>query len=197
MKKKLLILLIPIFVLLAVQPVLAAGILPACASSGRCTLCDIVQTVVNFGKFLMGFVGALVLLYFFYGGFRMLISAGIPENVKKGKDAMINAVIGLGIVLLAYSIVSIIISILTGGWQWEANLKCAALPGQTNWEAPPPTQGQVQGPGGSSSSDQPFLPPSILECGMRNSGGCTQANPTCSPGCTCDTAKGKCVPKEE
>ena len=153
MKKILFILILAAFILLA-RPVLAADlgpILPECASTGRCSLCDIIQTVVNFGEFLFGIVGALVLLYFCYGGLLMLISGGAGEKVKKGKDVLVNSVIGLLIVFLAYSGVNFLITAVTKqGWTWTGNLSCAPLPGPTNWNAPPPGQGAGGGQTGSA-----------------------------------------------
>ncbi|GEM_PF-4867556 len=49
--------------------------------------------------------GAVIL----YGGIRMLISSGSPDNIKAGKDAIFGALIGLGIVFGAFIIYNIVI----------------------------------------------------------------------------------------
>jgi hypothetical protein len=141
--------------LFVARPVWAASILTKCAETGRCTLCDIVQTGINFGIFLFGIVGALVLLFFFYGGFMMLISGGSSEKVKKGKDILVNATIGLFIVFAAYTGVNFIVSTITGGWDWAGNLKCAPLPAPVGWEAPSESQGAGPGKAGGLGGTAP------------------------------------------
>ncbi|MBD3359862.1 MAG: hypothetical protein GF365_04125, partial [Candidatus Buchananbacteria bacterium] len=148
----------------------AQGVLPACISTGRCTLCDMVQTAINIGLYLLGIVGALVLLFFVYGGFLMLTSGGAPDRIKKGKDVLINSVIGLGIAFLAYTVVTFTVSAVTkSGWDWQANLKCAELPAQIKYTAP--SNGGGSGGSGASCSKQ---------------ADCTDANEFCN-------AMGKCV----
>lgn len=110
-------------------------ILPECVVNGRCSLCDMIQTMVNFGEFLFAVSGALLLLFIFYGGFLMLISGGNPQTVGKGKSAMVNAVIGILIVFTAYMGVNFIIAAVTGNWDWAGNLKCAPLPKEEPWVA--------------------------------------------------------------
>lgn len=120
-----------------------AQILPPCTATGDCTLCDMVNVAINIGKFILAISGSFLLLFFIYGGFRMLISGGNPNEVKKGKDIIINALIGLAIVFLAYLIVAFILVVLSGGaiddpktWvesklicKCKSNLNCPA--GQT------------------------------------------------------------------
>ena len=101
------------------------AILPGCAATGTCNLCEMLEVVVNIGKFILGTVGGLALLFFVYGGFIMLTSGGKEDWVKKGKETLINAAIGLVIVITAYIVVVFIINAVGGGaWGWEAKLKC-------------------------------------------------------------------------
>lgn len=58
---------------------------------------------------LFGIVGSLALVMFIYGGFLWMTSAGSSEQVKKGKDIFIWAVVGLVVVFSAYSIVRFVI----------------------------------------------------------------------------------------
>lgn len=53
----------------------------------------------------MGMLGGVALLVFVYGGFEWLTSAGSPEKVKKGSQAMIWAVVGLFLIFGAYAII--------------------------------------------------------------------------------------------
>lgn len=64
---------------------------------------------------LLGFSGAIALLMFVLGGFYWLTSAGKPEQIKKGKDTLIWAVIGLVVIFSAYMLVGLVIDALQKG----------------------------------------------------------------------------------
>ncbi len=64
-----------------------------------------IQLAINVGAYLFTFIGALALLVFVYGGFKMIISAGDSAKIKEGKDAMVAAVIGI---VIAFSGVAIV-----------------------------------------------------------------------------------------
>lgn len=77
--------------------------------NGNTAGCDdvgvFVELAINIGALMFTFVGALALLVFVYGGFKMIISAGDSGKIKEGKDAMIAAVIGI---VIAFSGVAIV-----------------------------------------------------------------------------------------
>lgn len=60
-----------------------------------------VSLLTKIAKWLFGIVGAVALAVFIYGGFTILTAAGSAERVKKGKDALLAAVIGLVIIFTA------------------------------------------------------------------------------------------------
>lgn len=64
---------------------------------------------------LLGVTGSIALLMFVYGGFLWLISAGEAERVKKGKEVMKWAILGLVVIIGAYTIVSAIVTALESG----------------------------------------------------------------------------------
>ncbi len=72
---------------------------------------------VLYGRLVKGFVGvagAVALFFFIQGGFWWLASGGNDERIKKGKDTLTWAVLGLAVIFGSYFILSFIISILTG-----------------------------------------------------------------------------------
>jgi len=95
---------------------LAEGILPTpsadkCPSgyTGNCggyTLNDFVVLAVSIAKWILGIVGSLALLFFVYGGVTMIISAGSSEKIEEGKTILKNAVIGLVIVFVSWTIIN-------------------------------------------------------------------------------------------
>jgi hypothetical protein len=109
----------------------ATSILPTCVSEGYCTLCDILQLAINFGKFLLGIVGSLALLMFVYGGLMWLTSGGEASRIEAGKKILINSVVGVAITFFAWVVVAFVVSSLTTGnssFKWDVELTCAKLP---------------------------------------------------------------------
>ena len=89
--------------------------LPACVSTGRCTVDDVVRTGVAFANLLMSLSGVLFFATFVYGGGMYLLSFGRSDWVTKGTKAMTGAMIGMGIVLSAWTIVNYIATTLQMG----------------------------------------------------------------------------------
>ena len=61
-------------------------------------------------KTVLGIVGALALAMFVFGGFTWLTSAGSPDKIKKGKDILMWAVIGLIVIFTSYTLVDFILT---------------------------------------------------------------------------------------
>lgn len=74
---------------------------------------DLTQAISKISNTLIMLVGAVALLFILFGGFMMITSAGKPENVQKGKNAVMYAVLGLVLVILSYVIINFVISSLT------------------------------------------------------------------------------------
>ncbi|MCF7860278.1 pilin [Patescibacteria group bacterium] len=85
---------------------------------GKCTITnpldgagiDSPQTLI--GRIInsvLGVVGSLALVMFIYGGLIWMTSSGSSEQVKKGRDILIWAAIGLVIIFSAYGLVRFVI----------------------------------------------------------------------------------------
>jgi len=64
---------------------------------------------------IMGLIGTLALLMFVWGGIQYLISQGKPDQLKKAKDTLIYASLGLVIIFTSYTIVSALVKVLSTG----------------------------------------------------------------------------------
>ncbi|MFH1430815.1 MAG: pilin [Candidatus Uhrbacteria bacterium] len=74
-----------------------------------------IQVIIGYAiKAIFGLVGSIALAMFIYGGFLWMTSEGTSERIKKGKDTMVWAAIGLGTIFAAYAIVGFIIDRLAG-----------------------------------------------------------------------------------
>jgi len=90
-----------------------------------------IRTIINrIIRTALGFVGALFLAMFIYGGAVWMTAAGDEKKVQRAKLAIRNAVIGMFIVAFSYGIISIIFQ----------------------------AAGQVQGPGSTATSTTPASP---------------------------------------
>jgi hypothetical protein len=69
------------------------------------------QVIGNIIRILVGLTGVFFLGVFVYGGLLYLTSAGDPKAVQKGQAALVNAVIGLVVVLFSFVAVSLIVQV--------------------------------------------------------------------------------------
>lgn len=53
-------------------------------------------------------VGVLAFVYLIYSGILYITAAGNPDQAKKGQQGIINAIIGIIICILAFTIVSVV-----------------------------------------------------------------------------------------
>lgn len=76
---------------------------------------DLRISIMKIVRIILGFVGFIALLLTLYGGFIWMTSAGNAEKIAQAKKILVNAAIGLAIILSAFAIVSYIIFVLQGG----------------------------------------------------------------------------------
>lgn len=76
---------------------------------------DIRTIVANIIKWLLGLVGLILVVIIMYAGFLWMTAAGNEDQITQAKSTMRNAVIGLAIILSAYSIVLFVLNMLGVG----------------------------------------------------------------------------------
>src|SRR3989338_3334576 len=80
------------------------------------SLPDIVVGLINTA---LGFLGLIAVILILYAGFLWMTAGGNEERVKKAKETLKNAIIGLIIIFASYAIVAFIFrtfqSVTTGG----------------------------------------------------------------------------------
>jgi hypothetical protein len=70
----------------------------------------VIGRVINVAFSLLGIVAVVIIVW---SGWQWMMSGGVAADVQKAKDRIIAAVIGIAIMLLAYSITNFILSKLT------------------------------------------------------------------------------------
>ena len=69
---------------------------------------DLVQTISNLVGILLGVVGAIGVGYFIYGSYLYLTATGAPHQMERGKSAMMTALAGIVLAMVAYGVVELV-----------------------------------------------------------------------------------------
>lgn len=75
------------------------------------TAFQIIGSIINI---ILGFLGVIFLVLVIYGGFLWMTAGGNEEKVKKGRELIIHAAIGLAIILFAFLLTNFVIFRLVG-----------------------------------------------------------------------------------
>ena len=65
-------------------------------------------------KAILGIVGSLALAMIIFGGFMWVIAGGNDEKIKKGKDIITWAALGLLVIFFSYALVNFVINAMVG-----------------------------------------------------------------------------------
>jgi hypothetical protein len=84
-----------------------------CRMCGDCSLNDFIRVAINVTRIIFGLVGSVVLLFFVYGGIKMILSAGNSERIEEAKSIVKNATIGLVVIFISWTIVNFVYTTLS------------------------------------------------------------------------------------
>lgn len=102
--------------MIAMPQVSAVDVFPGCEGTSDSAVCgakdkdnvnSLIKTIVDVLLFILGAISVLVIIG---AGIMYATSAGDAARVKKAKDTLMYAVIGLVVALLAYGIVSFVLT---------------------------------------------------------------------------------------
>jgi hypothetical protein len=77
--------------------------------------CSASQVITGEIQAAFAIAGVIVILFIIYGGFIYMTSAGNDEQAEKGRKILVNAVIGLVVIIMSTAIVTIVSGLLSGG----------------------------------------------------------------------------------
>ena len=117
-------------------PTNAATILPFCAYTGNCQICDFAELFINLANWGFGIIGGLALVYFVVGAVFLVMGGANPEKLTKGKTIIMNAIVGMLIVLSAWLIINFVVTALSGNEEGILNVKLEKKEGQPWYTAP-------------------------------------------------------------
>lgn len=72
---------------------------------------DVRVKLISFLQLMLGFVSLIALIFVIYGGLTWATAGGSPERVKKGKDILIWASVGLAITVAAWGLITAVMSL--------------------------------------------------------------------------------------
>lgn len=79
------------------------------------------QLVAYYIRILLGFLGIGFLVMTVYAGFKILTSQGESDKIEEGKNTLRNSIIGLMVILGAYSITTLAVRLVTGDEARQGN----------------------------------------------------------------------------
>ena len=71
---------------------------------------QLTQTISNLVGLLLGLVGAVGVGFFIYGAYLYLTASGAPHQMERGKSAMMTALAGIILAMVAYGVVELVIN---------------------------------------------------------------------------------------
>lgn len=69
---------------------------------------DVTTLVADIIQYVLGFVGVIALVMFIYGGILWMTSGGSQDRIKKGKDTLVWAVLGLAFIFFSYAVLDFV-----------------------------------------------------------------------------------------
>ena len=81
---------------------------------GGTTDVDLKERIMTIINWVLGIIALVCVIVIIIGGIQYMTSTGDPGKVKKAKDTILYAIIGLIIIILAAAIVNFVIANVTG-----------------------------------------------------------------------------------
>jgi hypothetical protein len=88
---------------------------------GLPAFCNVGQLYTKVINIVLAIAGSVVVIFLIIGGFQYLTAAGNEEQIEKGKKTLVNSVIGLVIIIMAFAIVRIVSNLLLSGVEGQIN----------------------------------------------------------------------------
>ncbi len=86
---------------------------PGADTGGQCRNIELLLIqAISLIEYLFGIIGTLAFAMFIYGGLKMILAFGSEDKFGEGKEAMVNAVIGMIIAFSAYILVNFVLDVL-------------------------------------------------------------------------------------
>ena len=85
------------------------GLFPGSGLGGARTFGDLIYEIISIALFV---AGAVAVVFVILGGYQYMTSAGNEEAAEKGKQNVINAIIGIVIIIMSYVIITVVANLV-------------------------------------------------------------------------------------
>ena len=75
---------------------------------------QLTQTISNLVGILLGVVGVVGVGFFVFGAYMYLTASGAPQQMERGKSAMMTALAGIILAMVAYGVVELVMNAVVG-----------------------------------------------------------------------------------
>ncbi len=75
---------------------------------------SLTELITNGIRLMLLFAGAIAVVFVIIGGYQYLTSGGNEEQAEKGQKTLLNAIIGVVVIVLAYVIINVIVNLVSG-----------------------------------------------------------------------------------
>ena len=83
---------------------------------------QLTQTISNLVGILLGVVGVVGVGFFVFGAYMYLTASGAPQQMESGKSAMMTALAGIILAMVAYGVVDLVMNAVVGPLRWNPDL---------------------------------------------------------------------------
>ena len=77
---------------------------------GKKEMEQLTQTISNLVGILLGVVGVVGVGFFVFGAYQYLTASGAPQQMERGKSAMMTALAGIILAMVAYGVVDLVMN---------------------------------------------------------------------------------------
>ncbi len=89
-----------------------SGMMSLFGSTGLNSSQSLSDLIVNVIRIMLLFAGAIAVFFVIVGGYQYIASGGNEETAEKGRKTLINAIIGIIVIVLAYAIINVIVNLV-------------------------------------------------------------------------------------
>lgn len=86
----------------------------SCKATGDCNFCDVLAVVYNIGNFIFSAMIGIALILFLFGSTGLIVNWGNAEMIANNKKLLINTIVGVVIIMLAWILVDAILFMVLG-----------------------------------------------------------------------------------
>lgn len=109
------------------------GVSQACFEYGQCSLCDILIVLIEISNIILRVFAIVALLFFMYGAGYLLLSSGNEGMISKGKGIIRATIVGTIVVLVAWQLIAIIVTIIANGNAFDDQNQINSINPIANW----------------------------------------------------------------